>query len=86
MVIHVKGAKGKKDRITLLSEKVLVKLRSYFKEYKPKEYLFEGQFGGTYSTRSVQEIFFSACRKAKIIKDATVHTLRHSFATQGVRI
>jgi len=81
MMIHVKGAKGKKDRMTLLSEKVLVQLRQYFKEYKPKEYLFEGQLGGVYASRSLQEVFQNACRKAKIVKQATVHTLRHSFAT-----
>ncbi len=81
MMIHIKGAKGKKDRMTLLSERVLVILRDYFKQYRPKEYLFEGQFGGIYATRSIQEFFQNACRKAKITKNATVHTLRHSFAT-----
>ena len=81
IMIHIKGAKGKKDRMTLLSEKVLLQLRVYFKEYKPKEYLFEGQAGGIYAARSIQTLFVHACRKAKIIKEATVHTLRHSFAT-----
>ncbi len=59
----------------------LIQLRVYFKEYKPKEYLFEGQAGGVYASRSLQEFFQNACRKAKILKSATVHTLRHSFAT-----
>jgi integrase/recombinase XerD len=81
MLIHVKGAKGKKDRYTLLSEKLLICLRQYFKEYKPRDYLFEGQTGGEYATRSVNEIFLNASRKAKILKKASVHTLRHSFAT-----
>ena len=81
MLIHVKGAKGKKDRMTLLSQKVLTYLRTYYKEYQPKEYLFEGQMGRQYAARSVQKVFINACRKAKIKKQATVHTLRHSFAT-----
>lgn len=81
MLIHVHAAKGKKDRYTLLSEKLLICLRAYFKEYRPTEYLFEGQTGQQYATRSVNEIFLNASRKAKILKKASVHTLRHSFAT-----
>jgi integrase/recombinase XerD len=81
MQIHVHEAKGKKDRYTLLSEKLLICLREYFIEYKPKEYLFEGQTGGHYAQRSIQLFFSAACRKAKITKSVTVHTLRHSFAT-----
>lgn len=81
MLIHVKSAKGQKDRMTLLSEKVLIYLRTYFLQYKPKEYLFEGQMGGAYATRSAQEVFQKACAKANIQKKASLHTLRHSFAT-----
>ena len=81
MRIIIKNAKGKKDRYTLLSDKILADLRTYYKAYQPKEYLFEGAFGGAYSERSVQVIFKEACRKANIKKKATVHTLRHSFAT-----
>ena len=50
-------------------------------EYKPKDYLFEGQKGGAYSSRSIQNIFKAAVLKAKIQKEVTVHTLRHTFAT-----
>lgn len=81
MQIRVEQAKGKKDRYTLLSEKTLHILRIYFKEYKPIIYLFEGQNGGQYSVRSIQQIFIEACRKAKITKKVSVHSLRHSFAT-----
>ena len=56
-------------------------MREYYLQYQPKEYLFEGQLGGAYSERSIQTIFNIACQKAKILKPATVHTLRHSFAT-----
>ncbi len=79
--IRVEQSKGKKDRYTLLSHKALVLLRDYFKVYKPKEYLFEGQEGGKYTSRSVQAFFRESCQKAGIKKKVTVHTLRHSFAT-----
>jgi integrase/recombinase XerD len=56
-------------------------LRAYFKEYRLKEFLFEGQNGGQYSTRSIQAFLKEICQKAGIKKQVTVHTLRHSFAT-----
>ena len=56
-------------------------MRNYFKEYKPKDWLFEGQEGEQYAESSIQHIFHKACQDAKILKKATVHTLRHSFAT-----
>ncbi|MDX2194978.1 MAG: tyrosine-type recombinase/integrase [Cytophagales bacterium] len=81
MQISVKTGKGKKDRYTILSEKLLPLLREYYKIYKPKVYLFEGKDGGRYSERSVQSIVKEAVIKAKVIKHVSVHTLRHSFAT-----
>ncbi|WP_291726080.1 tyrosine-type recombinase/integrase [Bernardetia sp.] len=81
MIIRIKGAKGYKDREVMLSEQFLVLLREYYKAYKPKEWLFEGQNGGQYSTTSIQKIFKKALKKANIKQEATVHTLRHSFAT-----
>ena len=81
MQIHIRQAKGKKDRYIMLSENLLELLRAYYKEYKPKEFIFEGQSGGQYSTQSVQSIFKAALKKAGIKKKATVHSLRHSFAT-----
>ncbi|HEX8278289.1 MAG TPA: tyrosine-type recombinase/integrase, partial [Segetibacter sp.] len=64
-----------------LSQKVLEVLREYFKMYRPKEFLFEGQSGGQYSTRSAQEVITSAKAKAKIKKTGSIHCLRHTFAT-----
>ena len=81
MLIHVKNAKGKKDRYTLLSAKVLVLLREYYSIYKPTEYLFEGQSGGQYSSRSAQVVLQESAKKAGIEKRISLHTLRHSFAT-----
>ena len=81
MMIHIRGGKGKKDRITLLSVRLLEILREYFKLYKPGEYLFTGQMGGPYSERSAQLVLKEAARKAGITRHVTLHTLRHSFAT-----
>ena len=81
MQIRVEQSKGKKDRYTLLSTKTLLILRDYFKTYRPKEFLFEGQYGRCYSTRSIQNIFRDAVEKTKIKKKVSVHSLRHSFAT-----
>src|SRR5690554_407787 len=81
MQIWIRQSKGKKDRYTILSEKTLLILRTYYLQYKPTNYLFEGQTGSSYSSRSIQNIFKTAVLKAKIQKKVTVHTLRHSFAT-----
>ncbi len=81
MQIRVQSAKGKKDRYTVLSVKTLEMLRLYYVQYKPTSWLFEGQFGGPYSDRSIQKILKEAVVKTNIRKKVTVHTLRHSFAT-----
>lgn len=81
MQIRIKQSKGKKDRYTLLAKKTLQELRNYFKQYRPKVWLFEGGQGEQYSGRSIQIIMREAVKKAGIRKKATVHTLRHSFAT-----
>ncbi len=81
MVIFVKNGKGGKDRLTLLSPSVLKDLRDYFKIWKPKEYLFEGENGGMYSTGSVMAIINKSAKKANIKKKISPHVLRHSFAT-----
>lgn len=80
-ILMVRQGKGKKDRSTVLSDRTIALLRKYYLEYRPKEYLFEGQHGGRYSARSVQNILKAAMRQANLRKYASVHTLRHSFAT-----
>ncbi len=81
MKIHIRQGKGKKDRYVMLSENTLNLLKKYYLEYKPEDYLFEGQNGGQYSPKSVQTVFKRALSKAGIQKKASIHTLRHSFAT-----
>lgn len=83
-IIRIKGAKGKKDRITILSKKFKTTLIDYLNQYKPDYWLFEGQSGGKYADRSVQNILKRAVEKSGVHEDTTVHTLRHSFATQLV--
>ena len=81
MMLFIRGAKGGKDRYSILSKSVLLDLRRYFKEYMPKEFLFEGPNGNKYSASSIRKILNRACNKAGIYKRVTPHTLRHSFAT-----
>lgn len=81
MQIRIEQAKGKRDRYSLLSVKLLEVLRKYFLIYKPKIWLFEGVDGGRYSTRSVQLIMQDSVKKAGIKKKVSIHSLRHSFAT-----
>jgi site-specific recombinase XerD len=76
MLVHIKNAKGRKDRIVPLSEKVLTLLEEYFIQYKPKEYLFNGQNSNQYSVGSCQAIY-----KKYIDSTGHIHTLRHSCFT-----
>jgi integrase/recombinase XerD len=81
MLIKICGAKGKKDRFTLLSERLVRELREYYIKYRPELWLFEGQKGDKYSATSIEKIFRDAVKRADINKYVTPHTLRHSFAT-----
>ncbi|MFC4634529.1 tyrosine-type recombinase/integrase [Dokdonia ponticola] len=81
MMVHIRGAKGKKDRYVPLPTSILSSLRAYYLQYKPKDYLLEGQYGGAYSKTSVQHIFKNAMKKAGIHKNIGIHGLRHSYAT-----
>ena len=81
MVINIRNAKGKKDRQVSLSPLLLKQLRIYYKEYHPKNYLFEGADGGMYSVRSLQQVFKAAKAGAGNNKTGGIHSLRHSFAT-----
>lgn len=81
MMMRVVRGKGNKDRQVGLSPKILTLLREYFKAYKPKEYLFEGQYEGRYSSRSMERVLQNAVSRAGIKKKIVMHTLRHSYAT-----
>lgn len=81
MQVFIRASKGRKDRYTILSKKALESLRAYFREEKPKDYLFEGQFGGKYSQSSFRNVLAKAVKKAGVQKKGASHVLRHSFAT-----
>ena len=79
--IFIYSGKGKKDRITILADKMIIQLKTYLKEFKPSYWLIEGADGGCYSARSVQAILRKGVADSGVNPMATVHTLRHSFAT-----
>jgi integrase/recombinase XerD len=80
-IIHIREGKGMVDRIVPVPAKVWNKVDEYLAGYLPREYLFEGQTGGRYSSESVYRVFKSALERAGIKKDVGVHSLRHSYAT-----
>ncbi|MDC0257768.1 site-specific integrase [Crocinitomicaceae bacterium] len=81
MLVRVNNAKGGKDRLTLLSENILSELRTYYKEAKPKTWLFESPDGKQYSATSVRAVLKRSAKTAGIRKRVYPHVLRHSFAT-----
>jgi len=80
-LIQIRGAKGNKDRTTLLGRSTAEQLKRYIEHTQPREMLFEGQGGGAHSARSLQKVLEATLEKAGIAKPASMHTLRHSFAT-----
>jgi integrase/recombinase XerD len=81
LIVHLKGAKGKKDRISVLPEKLKNDLRNSIAGKHANDYIFVSNRGGTLTTTSLQKMFRKSLTKAKVNKPATFHSLRHSFAT-----
>lgn len=81
LTIHLKCAKGDKDRITIFSEKLSNNITQLSSKKISNDYLFESERGGKLTERTAQKVFENAFKNAKIKKDATFHSLRHSFAT-----
>lgn len=79
--LFVRGGKGKKDRITLLSENVALLLKRYIQNYKPNYWLIESPDRKQYSASSVRAILRQSSKKVGIEKRIYPHMLRHSFAT-----
>lgn len=88
-VLHVRQGKNKKDRYVPLSEILISEIKAYLKSARPKTWIFAGKFSDKkagecetrYAQRSVLWVIEHICKKAEIIKEVTVHTLRHTFAT-----
>jgi len=81
MMVYIRQGKGGKDRYSILSQRALQCLRQYWREYHPKEWLFEGNKGSHLCMTSIRNIFVDAKKRSGIKKPASPHTLRHSFAT-----
>ena len=84
MMVRVQQGKGSKDRYTILSQTALEQLRQYWRQYRPKEWLFEGSNDNHLSLTSIWQIFHDAKKRAGITKPVSPHSLRHSFATHLV--
>lgn len=79
--LHIKNAKGRKERYTVIAESCFPLLKNYYATYKPVKYLVENPKGGQYSPSTIRVFLKQSCKLAGITKRVTPHTLRHSFAT-----
>jgi site-specific recombinase XerD len=80
--VFIKGGKGRKDRCTILSDKAALSVKEYCTIHGIKTWLFPGQSSNSHlAIRSAQRIFGKAVHNAGIIKDTSIHSLRHTFAT-----
>jgi site-specific recombinase XerD len=90
MVINVIQAKGAKDRQVMLAPELISLLEQYYRQYKPKEYVLNGQFDIQYSDRSVGQVVKQLAQKAGIHKRVYTHLMRHNAFThmleQGIDI
>ena len=81
-ILIIRNAKGYKDRVVPISDKMIMMINEYIRRSRPSEWLFEGYVPGQrYSETSLQEVFKAALKKSGIIKNASLHWLRHSYAT-----
>lgn len=81
-LLFIRQSKGKKDRVVPISNKLIEMLRDYYKAFKPKTWLFEGQFPNIkYSKKSLENVLKQSLSKANITKKVSLHWLRHSYAT-----
>ena len=81
-LLFIRQSKGKKDRVIPIGNKLIEMLRDYYKAFKPKTWLFDGQFPNTkYSEKSLENVLKQSLTKAKITKKVRLHWLRHSYAT-----
>jgi len=81
LTIHIKQAKGKKDRLTVFPQKLLMEMKDYVKDKKADGYVFASERGGCLTEVTAQKVFYQCLRRVGISKPATFHSLRHSFAT-----
>lgn len=80
-VIHILNGKGGKQRMVTMPNALLQQIETYWREYRTKEFLFEGQFGGKYTASSINKFLKHYAAKAGIKKKVHIHLLRHLYAT-----
>jgi len=81
-VLEIRDSKGAKDRIIPITDDIIKFLQDYYREFRPRRWLFEGgKAGHPYSASSLQQVFTRAKEKSRINRKATLHTLRHSYTT-----
>lgn len=89
-MLHVRQGKGSKDRCLPMGNMLSRGISKYIAAEKPRTYLFEGHDGDALSQRGTQWVVSQAVKKSRIVKEVSVHTLRHTYAThlleQGVNI
>ena len=81
LVIHIKLAKGNKDRITVFPERLVLNIKNLIAGKDKNDFVFVSERGGKLTTRTAQKVFENSLKKSGIKKSATFHSLRHSFAT-----
>jgi len=81
LTVHIKQAKGKKDHISVMPERLVDDLKNLIAGKAKRDHVFASERGGKLTTRTAQKIFENALRDSGVKKDATFHSLRHSFAT-----
>ena len=81
LTLMVRQGKGKKDRLTVLSKKIIEELVELMSGKENNDYIFESERGGRLTEATAQKVFYTALKKADIKKPASFHSLRHSFAT-----
>jgi integrase/recombinase XerD len=86
MLIRILQGKGKKDRVVQLDSILLDFLRKYYTEYKPKNYLFNGQFSDQYTERSINQFLKKYAKDGGLKRNVHAHLLRHSFATSSLEM
>lgn len=80
-LVHIRAAKGKKDRVSIISEALKPVIKAYYKEFNPRYWFIEGPSRKQYSASSVRQSLARSVKAAQITKHVTPHTFRHSFAT-----
>lgn len=79
--LHIKNAKGRKDRFVVLAESFIPLYKNYYMTYSPRNYFIEGPDYKKYTAGSIRNFLKQSCKLANIGKRVTPHTLRHSYAT-----